>query len=151
MNIDDLPPATPTGQPQSSYHPTTVQLVSGIEEISSSPLTASPATAGDRPADNRPEPAGQASSRYGHDPQYGWLRGKLEFSESDRQWKLRYIPIDGETDNFGGSVILTNTPLLTGYERGDFVEVTGRLVSGSSDKRGYAPKYEVSQLRRLAN
>jgi hypothetical protein len=124
VDIDDLPAATPTGQPQTSYHPNTIQLVSGIEEI---------------------------GSRYGYDPQYGWLRGKLEFSESDRQWKLRYIPIDGATDNYGGSVILADTPLLSGYERGDFVEVAGKLISASSEKRGYAPKYQVSQLQRLAN
>ncbi len=86
-------------------------------------------------------------SRYGYDPQYGWLRGRLEFSEAERHWKLRYIPIDGATDNFGGSVILADTPLLSGYERGDFVEVAGKLISPSPDKRGYAPGYQVSQLK----
>ena len=30
VDIDDLPAATPTGQPQTSYHPSTIQLVSGI-------------------------------------------------------------------------------------------------------------------------
>jgi hypothetical protein len=75
----------------------------------------------------------------------------LEYSESERHWKLRYIPIDGATDGFGGSVILADTPLLSGYERGDFVEVAGKLASTSPDKRGYAPKYQVSQLKRLAN
>ncbi len=121
VDIDDLPPATSTGQPQTSYRPGTIQLVSATAEI---------------------------DSRYGFDPQYGWLRGKLEFSESDRQWKLRYIPIDGATDNFGGSVILVDTPLLSGYERGDFVEVAGKLISASPDKRGYAPKYQVGQIKR---
>ena len=151
VDIDDLPAATPTGQPQTSYHPSTIQLVSGIEEIKEK---------GDSP--HLPERPGGCfaqmgavpffpASRYGYDPQYGWLRGKLEFSESDRHWKLRYIPIDGATDNFGGSVILADTPLLSGYERGDFVEVAGKLISASPDKRTYAPKYEVSRLKRLAN
>jgi hypothetical protein len=151
VNIDDLPAATPAGQPQTSYRPTAVQLVSGIEEIGGSPTAPSPQCPGDQAANDRPNPAVQASSRYGYDPQYGWLRGKLEFSESDRHWKLRYIPVDGATDNFGGSVILADTPLLSGYERGDFVEVAGKLISASPDRRSYAPKYQVSRLQRLAN
>jgi hypothetical protein len=124
VDIDDLPPAKSTGQPQTSYRPGTIQLVSAVEEI-------------DR--------------RYGYAPQYEWLRGKLEFSESDHHWKLRYIPVDGVTDSFGGSVILTDTPLLSGYERGDFVEVAGKLISASPDKHTFAPTYEVSRLERLAN
>jgi hypothetical protein len=151
VDIDDLPPSTPPlGQPQTSYRPSTIQLVSGTEEIEASPQ--------DHSRDDRLKPGlptdgrlKQAASQYGYDPQYGWLRGKLEYSESERHWKLRYIPIDGATDGFGGSVILADTPLLSGYERGDFVEVAGKLASTSPDKRGYAPKYQVSQLKRLAN
>ena len=144
VNIDDLPPSTPPlGQPQTSYRPSTIQLVSGTEEIEAGPQ--------DHAADGRLKPVAQMASQYGYDPQYGWVRGKLEYSESQRHWKLRYIPIDGATDGFGGSVILVDTPLLSGYERGEFVQVAGKLVSTSSDKRGYAPKYEVSQLQRLAN
>jgi hypothetical protein len=151
VDIDDLPPATPNGQPQTSYRPSTIQLVSGIEEIGEN---------GDGPPSREP-PSGlsrqtaavpsSSDSRYGYDPQYGWLRGRLEFSESDRRWKLRYIPIDGVTDNFGGSAILIDTPHLSGYERGDYVEASGKLLLASPDQRGYAPKYEVSQLKRLAN
>ena len=144
VNIDDLPPSTPPlGQPQTSYRPSTIQLVSGTEEIEASPQ--------DHSGEDRLKAGLRAASQYGYDPQYGWLRGKLEYSESERHWKLRYIPIDGATDGFGGSVILADTPLLSGYERGDFVEVAGKLVSTSPDKRGYAPKYQLSQLKRLAN
>jgi hypothetical protein len=159
VDIDNLPAATPTGQPQTSYRPSTIQLVSGIEEIGDGEK-GEKGEKGDSPhlceAFSGPSQQTEAGpslpdSRYGYDPQYGWLRGKLEFSESDRHWKLRYIPIDGVTDNFGGSVVLMDTPLLSGYERGDFVEAAGKLISASPDKRGYAPKYEVSQLKRLAN
>jgi len=95
------------------------------------------------------QPAGPSSqSLYGHDPQYKWLRGRLEYSQLDRRWKLRYIPIDGQTDRFGGSVILPDEKLLAGCERGDFVEVHGRL--GKHDPRkGFAPEYEISSLKRL--
>lgn len=97
-----------------------------------------------------PEGAAEFTSptRYGHDPQYRWLRGKLEYSQMDRQWKLRYIPIDGETDDFGGSVVLPDPAVLAGYERGEFVEVRGR-VSKQDPPEGFAPTYEVAELKRL--
>jgi hypothetical protein len=74
----------------------------------------------------------------------------LEYSEIDRRWKLRYIPIDGATDEFGGSVLLSNASQLSGYERGQFVEVHGTLGRAREDEnRGYAPEFEIHQIRRL--
>jgi len=84
---------------------------------------------------------------YAHDPGYGWLRGRLEYSQADRRWKLRYIPVEGATDNFGGSVVIANPAAISGYERGDFVEIRGRLKSADSGDRGFAPEYEVSQVQ----
>ena len=53
---------------------------------------------------------GDASStvRYGFGPRYEWLRGRLEYIHATGQWRLRYIPIQGDvatqagTDQFGG-------------------------------------------------
>lgn len=85
---------------------------------------------------------------YGYDLDYAWVRGKLEYSEIDRCWKLRYIPVDGETDRYGGSMALPDASVLTGCERGDFVEIHGRV--GHQDlKKGYAPTYEVAEVKRL--
>jgi len=89
-----------------------------------------------------------AQGRYGYDPKYQWLRGRLEYSQIDRRWKLRYIPIDGQTDRYGGSVILADEKLLAGCERGDFVEVQGR-VGKHDPRKGFAPEYKVSALKRL--
>ena len=88
-------------------------------------------------------------ARYGHDAAYAWLRGRLEYSEIDRRWKLRYIPIDGQTDQYGGSVVLGDTSLLTGLERGDFVEVRGKLLGSAQGDGGFAPVYEVAQIKPL--
>jgi len=88
-------------------------------------------------------------SLYGCDPQYGWLRGRLEYSQIDHQWKLRYIPIDGVTDQYGGSVILGNTTMLSGYERGDFVEVRGTLASTNPDSRTFSPTFEIRTIKPL--
>ncbi len=89
------------------------------------------------------------SARYGHDPEYRWLRGKLEYSQIDRGWKLRYIPIDGQTDDYGGSVVLGKDSLGAGLERGHFVEVRGQLAGGAKPEHGYAPVYEVAEIKRL--
>jgi len=89
-------------------------------------------------------------AKYGHDPQYEWLKGKLEYSQIDSHWKLRYIPVDGDTDQYGGSVVLADTSLLGELERGDFVEIRGKLRRRSG-QRGYAPEYEATKIKRLGN
>ena len=88
-------------------------------------------------------------SNYSHDATYEKLRGRLEYSQLDRRWKLRYIPIDSETDQYGGSVILPDPTVLHGCERGDFVEVEGRLSRQNSTKKGFAPEYKVTKVKRL--
>ena len=98
------------------------------------------------PAPAKPtRPANHAS--YGHDPNYGWLKGRLEYSNIDRRWKLRYIPIDGETDSHGGSVVLADSELLTGFASGDFIAVQGKL--GGRSSTAFAPDYEVTRIKRL--
>lgn len=91
------------------------------------------------------------AERYGHHPEYQWLRGKLEYSATERRWKLRYIPHDapeGRIDGFGGSVVLAESDLLEGYESGEMVSVTGRLgeTTVASD---YAPIYRAERISRL--
>jgi len=92
-----------------------------------------------------------ASTRdsYGYDPEYRWLRGRLEYSQVDRRWKLRYIPIDGKSDEHGGSVIIADSAVLSGLEQGDFVEVRGQLGRRDPSKPGYAPRYQVAEIKRL--
>ncbi len=138
VDIMDLPKArdsarqsaTPSAQADSGF-----RLVSGTEEIGPSESPEAESVEG-------------SSSRYGHDPQYAWLRGQLEYSRIEGHWKLRYIPVDGETDKHGGSVVVSDPSVLAGCERGDFVEVRGR-VGDRRTKKGYAPTYEVAQIKRL--
>lgn len=89
-----------------------------------------------------------SDGNYGFDPSYTWLRGKLEYSQVDRQWKLRYIPVEGDTDQYGGSVVIINEMALAGCERGEFVAVRGRIAREGQD-HGFAPLYEVTALDRL--
>jgi len=89
-----------------------------------------------------------SQANYGHDADYAWLRGKLEYSQIDLQWKLRYIPIGGTTDEFGGSVVLPDPAVISGCERGDFVEARGRIRK-ADPQRGYSPIYEVASVERF--
>lgn len=85
---------------------------------------------------------------YGHAPDYSWVRGKLEYSQIDDRWKLRYIPIDGQTDEYGGSVVVSDPAVLSGCERGEHIELRGE-VAGSDAEGGFAPLYEVAEVVRL--
>ena len=90
---------------------------------------------GDRP--QRQWTGRSAAATYGFDANYAWLQGQLEYSDATKQWKLRYVPINGPTDRYGGSVVLGPTPALAGYKAGDFVSVKGQVASGSTGQGSY--------------
>ena len=56
---------------------------------------------------------------YGYDPSYHWLKGHLEYSPTNQRWKLRYIPITARIEQYGGSVMLEDSPALKDLHRGD--------------------------------
>ncbi|MDZ7617026.1 MAG: hypothetical protein U1E05_08480, partial [Patescibacteria group bacterium] len=91
VNIVDLPRVASSGA-------TGIRTVGAEEDRAANPVV--PAVA-EQPVGQFGPPAGQ----YGFDPSYAWLRGRLEYSQVDRRWKLRYIPVDGNTDQYGGSVV----------------------------------------------
>lgn len=96
-------------------------------------------------------PTPHAAEMFGHHDQYLWLRGKLEYSSINKQWKLRYIPLDaaeGRIDNYGGSVVLVDNGQLSNFKSGDFVMVQGRIGEKSSAS-SYAPNYHVQQVTPL--
>ena len=103
----------------------------------------------DEPETKAPQPVDAAaaeSAGYAYAPDYGWLRGRLEYSQSMRQWKLRYIPIDGKTDQFGGSVKLPASNELAAYKTGDMVAVRGSLARETSASGSFAPRYELAHI-----
>lgn len=87
--------------------------------------------------------------RYAWTDDYSRLRGQLEYLERDHCWKLRYIPVDRETDKFGGSVVIKDSESLSGFERGDFVEVRGRIAKQPEEGADFAPVYEVATISAL--
>ncbi len=135
VNIVDLPRASESATPG-------FRLVSAVEP--SDPTASVVRAVAEQPT----ETFTPSSGHYGYDPSYAWLRGKLEYSQVDRRWKLRYIPIDGKTDQYGGSVVIANEAALAGSERGEFVAVRGR-VTHTESQHDFAPTYEVTTLERL--
>ncbi len=133
VNIVDLPRAA-AGE------------TSGFRQVSAGPNDANTPVVGavaEQPVEQFAAPV----SHYGADPSYAWLRGKLEYSQVDHRWKLRYIPVQGNTDQYGGSVVIANEAALAGCERGEFVTVRGQITG--SGEQGFAPLYEVTALERL--
>jgi hypothetical protein len=92
---------------------------------------------------------GESRTNFGYRPDYSMLQGRLEYSISSAQWKLRYIPIDGKTDRFGGSVVLVDNERMGDFEDGDFVAIDGELGRDGQDAVGYAPAYHLDTIRRL--
>jgi hypothetical protein len=72
----------------------------------------------------------------------------LEYSQSTRTWRLRYIPPDGATDNYGGSVVLGDASKLNGLRPGDLVLAQGAPGPASGDQGSFAPLYNLAQIQK---
>lgn len=147
--ITDLPQSNASAPPK-SYGPPRSRLVFNSPGTAASPAASLPpsapaAGAGEAVAHSVQRPAA-ASQSYGIAGDYETLHGRLEYSQSSRQWKLRYIPIDGQTDQYGGSVVLSDSPALASLHAGDFVIASGRVASQSAPRSGYSPQYELDQI-----
>ena len=161
IDIMDLPPKTSatesaiqnghTLSDTNVHHDPAVRLASATFVETDSQPQESPYSASS-PQSNKPI-SFTAENKYEHADDYSCLKGRLEYSQARRRWKLRYIPIDGEPDRFGGSVILQNTSLLSGYERGDYVELKGRLYENADAETSgdYAADFEITQIKRAEN
>jgi len=144
VDISELPPA---GSADSASGGRGADATGGFRLVSAS----GGGNSGSEPAGVTTAAAAEAvspRSHYGHGPDYSWVHGKLEHSQIDGRWKLRYIPVDGQTDRYGGSVVVADPSVLSGYERGEYLELRGRLAA-SDPEGGYAPLYEVAEVERL--
>jgi hypothetical protein len=114
--------------------------------------TSAPAAATNQPTQPAAVPPGSSAStrpEYAFTPDYTALSGRLEYSRTSKQWKLRYIPIDGKTDAYGGSVVLPNSPELAAFKSGDRVAVRGRLAGGPS-AGSFSPLYQLEHVERMS-
>ena len=90
---------------------------------------------------------GTGQQAYAYGASYEWLQGRLEYSAVHGYWTLRYMPLGGPSDSFGGHVVIANSDVLAGYHPGDFVTVQGQLVAlGADPSLGVA--YSVYTIQR---
>jgi hypothetical protein len=109
----------------------------------------SAATASSSRGANPSASTSDSGSGYAYDSQYHALKGKLEYSQSTHEWRLRYIPSDGNsTDNYGGSVILADAGKLKGLQAGDFVAVQGSAGTPGGTPGSFAPLYNVDRIQK---
>lgn len=144
VDIMDLPPV---GSGATIRRDDQVQRASAVA-AASKPVAATaigkaqPIARGTR---NSPDPLGN----FGYSTDYRRLRGRLEYLEKQQLWKLRYIPIDGPTDQYGGSVVFEESDALARFKPGDFVEVRGELAERTQAGKDFAPGYQIAEIRAL--
>ncbi|HYT88752.1 MAG TPA: hypothetical protein VEL76_08600 [Gemmataceae bacterium] len=112
------------------------------------------------PAPRLPTPAGLAppapvtppapkapakTSRFGHAPDYSWLRSQVEYSHTRKEWRLRYTPLD-ESDPHGGRVVLIENGHVGYLVDGQFVRVEGHLVM-PQEGQGTVPYYRIESFK----
>ena len=108
-----------------------------VEEASTATLEARPVA-----------PTKEVADRFGYDPQYGWLRGTLEQSPTTGQWNLRYVPQQGQADQFGGTLSIANPQVLGNLQNGEYVAVQGQLQMLQLGTGANVPTYSISVLQR---
>lgn len=133
----------PTPAPAADASGARVAIVGGAVPAAATSPTQTPATVTRTAAFQTVAPS---AAEYAHAPDYRTLRGQLEYSQSLRQWKLRYIPIDGPTDSYGGSVILADSPALASFQPGDLVAVRGALAAAGAASGGFSPRYQLEAI-----
>lgn len=82
----------------------------------------------------------------GHDPNYNWFQGRLEYIESDRAWHLTYDDAPTAADQLGGDISLSNDVKLEPQQHnGKIVRVSGRFDDVKLDRLG-KPVFRVSRI-----
>jgi hypothetical protein len=86
---------------------------------------------------------------YLRDPEYAWLRGRLERSEGGTDWIFRYISEEEQQDKHVGTVVLAGKKLSLlkegHYQPGEFVEIEGRFATENPGKN---PQYNLTRITR---
>jgi len=90
-----------------------------------------------------PAPMVPSASHMGHDPEYHWLVGTLEFSRYQQATLLRYTSAD-QDDRYGGSVTLLIPNRMNNYKPGQVVRVEGSLIDPGSQQM--QPAFVVTNI-----
>lgn len=135
-----------------------------ISGRSAQPKTAEGAR-GTQQSFNQPTPPGEISSginastartstlpgqepTYGFNAAYSQLNGRLEYSQADGRWLLRYVEPGMRPDQLGGVVVLAPNTASADLRNGAFVSAYGRIESnGGTSLPSFTATNVVTQRR----
>ncbi len=132
-----LAPPSPLWNDAKALPSTTIQQ--GSQEQSELPGAAHQVTA--MPVD--PRMTVSSANRLGHDPEYHWLVGTLDFSRAQQSTLLRYLAAD-QDDRYGGCVTLLIPNRMNNYKPGQIVRVEGSLIDPGSQQ--LQPAFVVTNI-----
>lgn len=89
-----------------------------------------------------------SSASLGHDPNYTWFQGRLEYVDSDQAWHLTYDDAPVAADQLGGDITLSRDVTLQPEHNGQVVRVTGTFDDKELD-RLKKPIFRVSRIEPL--
>jgi hypothetical protein len=81
----------------------------------------------------------------GHDPNYNWFQGRLEYVAADRAWHLTYDNTPTAADQLGGDISLSSDVKLEPRHNGAVVRVSGKFDDVKLDRLG-KPVFRVSRI-----
>jgi hypothetical protein len=135
--------AAPAAPPQQSPEETSEPGAPPLPVVRTGPVEGRSLFPRNEPPPRRSFADVTADACFAHAKDYGWLRGRVEYSRLSKGWRLRYASVD-EDDRFGGSVTLADGSPLRALKDGDLVEVRGRLADPAADSA--SPVYQVEAL-----
>ncbi|NQV26864.1 MAG: hypothetical protein HQ518_21140 [Rhodopirellula sp.] len=140
---------TPAGQQTSQFGiptgPPAVSLGEPAELDFQSPIVV--AGADNQSAGSVVTASGQSASgnSLGHDPNYNWFQGRLEYVESDQAWHLTYDDTPMASDQLGGDISLSKDVKLEPQHNGMLVRASGQFDDTKLDRLG-KPVFRVSRI-----
>lgn len=95
------------------------------------------------------KPVSAGTSRpnpFDHDANgFTWMRGVLSYDQHDQRWMIMYSDNPDAGDRYGGSLTLSDHPLLNRLKPDDVAYVEGSVSANSIDKDG-KPIYQIKKL-----
>ena len=93
-------------------------------------------------------PARARSIPFGHDPQYRWIQGTVDFDDASNTWSVMYDDHPDDKDQLGGDLTLADHPKLRTLRPGDVVRFEGMISDQEEDAR-QKPVYRITSIKKL--
>ncbi len=129
-------PGTQTRELQLTAHQTAPAESTAVTTVSTEEAPAPPA----EPAQRKPNP-------YGYDAVgYSWLRGLVDFDETQKAWVLIYNPTPSDRDLYKGHITLIDNGQLKKLQNNQVVLVEGQVDANLCDAATGKPQYRVQKM-----